>query len=467
MKSNSPSKSPTRKSQIPTRKKKQEVPKSEEKEFKMMTFAISTLFNGGFDEVQIQPSKHFSEITPKEYNSTFAAKVKECRKICDFSIAIKDQQSKKVKTDLLKDICEAFDDPNILHMITPQSLEKYYKMVTRNICRTFPIIKPISPFDCGDNYQETAWPHLFLVYKTLNTLLESSVTPVINNNNLVSALVSNCCGPDDRERFATKDILRKLYSKCTDLQPTIRRIVVSQFQTKICSPDLLEFWNKVVTGFQAPLSEEQIMIFKNAVIVLHSSPNFLKFCLNLLQCINLYIKLEPSLYAPTIDYIVTHWPSSHIKKQILMLSELEGLFLGFPKLLNEKSSKQVLTLLASLVGQPNIDLAETAANVIIGPAMEEPLLTYPSLAHKILDAQLLDVARNHWNEFVREDATISLQLMNELDKDLFESTLSNAKQEKKKKKAYTVMWRNNWAKVFESAKSLDSSIQGPNLGQFL
>ena len=149
MKNSSPSKSPTRKSQIPTRKKKEVVPKSEVTEFKMMTFAISTLFNGGFDEIQIQSSKHFSEITPKEYNSTFATKVKECRKICDFSIAIKDQQSKKVKTELLKDICEAFDNPNILHMITPQSLEKYYKMVTKNVCRTFPTIKPISPLPCA------------------------------------------------------------------------------------------------------------------------------------------------------------------------------------------------------------------------------------------------------------------------------------------------------------------------------
>ena len=467
MKSNSPQRSPNRKSQIPMRKKKEVIPKSEVSEFKMITFAVSTLFNGGFDEVKIEPSKHFADVTPKEYNSLFTQKVKECKKICDFSVAIKDQNSKKIKMELLRDISTAFDSPEILHLITPQAIDKYFKMVTRNICRTFPVIKQISPFDCGDSVQDTAWPHLFLVYKTLNTLMESNYTPIIKGNNLIASLVANCCGPDDRERFATKDILRKMYSKCVDAQPTIRRIVVSQFQTKNCSAELLEFWNKIVTGFQAPLSKEQINIYHNAVLVLHSSKNFLKFCLNLLQCINLYIKLDNSLYEPTVEYIVTHWPGSHIKKQILMLSEIEGLFLGFPKLLNEKSSKQVFELLAGLVIQPNIDLAETTSNVIIGPALEEPLIKYCKLAHKVLDAPLLDAARNHWNEFVREDATLALQLMNELDNDLFESTLNNSKAEKKKKKAYTTMWRNNWARVFEAAKSLDSSIQGPNLGQFL
>jgi hypothetical protein len=150
-----------------------------------------------------------------------------------------------------------------------------------------------------------------------------------------------------------------------------------------------------------------------------------------------------------------------------MLSELEGLLLGFPKLMNEKSTKLVFELLADLVQQPNIELSETSTNVIIGPALEEPLIKYKELAHKILDPPLLDVARNHWNDYVREDATLALQLLNEIDKDLFESTLNNSKAEKKKRKAYTVLWKNNWAKVFESAKSLDSLIQGPNLSQYL
>lgn len=468
MKKSSPTKSPGKRSQIPVRKKKEEVPKSEISEFKMMTFAVSTLFNGGFEEITIAPSKCFAEVDPKEYNNVFAQKVKECQKICDFSIGIKDVVAKKTKSDLLKDIITAFDSPEIMHLLTPSSFEKYFKMVTKNICRPMPQLKIVSPLDINDQVQDTAWPHLFLVYKTLNTLLEQNNIPPINNKNLVQALVSNCCGPDDRERFACKDILRKIYSKCPNLNQSIMRAVISQFQTKLCSADLLEFYGKaVVAGYQAPLSEEQINVFKNAVLFLHSSPNFLKFCLNLLQVINQYVKIEPKLYEPTIEYIVSHWPSSNIRKQILMLSEVEGLFLGFPKLLNERSSKLVFTLLSDLITQPNIDLSETSVNVIIGPALEEALLAFTPLAHKILDEQLLSVARNHWNEFVREDAKLALQLMSDIDNDLLEETLNNAKDTKKRKKANNQIWKTNWAKVFETAKSRDGNIQGPNLELFL
>lgn len=466
-KGSSPTKSPGKRSQIPVRRKKEEVPKSEISEFKVMTFAVSTLFNAGFEEVTITPSKSFTEIDPKEYNTVFAQKVKECQKICDFSIGVKDVVAKKTKSDLLKDIMTAFDSPEIMHLLTPSSYEKYFKMVTKNICRPMPQIKIVSPLDVDDQVQDTAWPHLFLVYKTLNTLMESNNVPTCNNKNLVQALVSNCCGPDDRERFACKDILRKMYSKCPNLQQSILRAVVSQFQTKQCSADLLEFFGKVVAGYQASLTAEQISTYKNAVLFLHSSPNFLKFCLNLLQVINQHIKLDPSLYEPTIEYIISHWPSSSIRKQILMLSEVEGLFLGFPKLLNERSSKLVFTLLSELITQPNIDLSETSCNVIIGPALEEALLAFTPLAHKILDEQLLSVARNHWNDFVRDDSKLALQMMSDIDNDLLEETLNNSKDTKKRKKANNLIWKTNWAKVFETAKSRDNNIQGPNLELFL
>lgn len=462
----STSKNP-KKTKIPTRAKKEPTPKSEENEFKMLTFPVSTLFTLGFSDIVIEKSKPFREADPKEYNSLFLSKVKEATKICDFSIAIKDVEPKNVKTTLLNDIVDAFSTPEIAHLINQESIKKYLQMVVDNIARPLPEIKIISPFDCGDQVQDTAWPHLNLVYKTFAYFLESNISSNLVKVNLINALITNCVGPDDRERLITKELLRKLYSKADSLRPAMLRAVVSQFQTKKCSAELLEFFNRIIQSFQAPLDDKQILIYKESVLYLHSSPDFLKFCLNLLQCINQYIKLEPKLFEPTIEYICSHWPISHIRKQVLFLSEIEGLFLGFPKRITSKTASLVFKRLADLVTQPNIDLAETAINVILGPAMEEAINVFIGDANRILVPLLLNSAKHHWNEFIKEDASVALQMLDGIDSNVMDGTLSAMKGEKKKKKAEKVSWRTNWAKVFEVAKRNDKTISNINLDMYL
>lgn len=467
----SPTKSP-KKSMIPKRKKKkeEEVPMGEtdiEMKTMTMTFAISTLFTLDFHDVTIKMSEPFSEIDPKDYNTVFAQKCKECCKICDFSIKIKDVEAKKHKAYLLHHIIDVFDSPATAHYIMPTNISKFLSMVLTNISRPLPNIKPASPFDFDDVTKDLAWPHLSLVYETLLTLLSTTITFTFDNIPLIVALITNSCSPDSNERLIVRDCLSSLYAKCPETKEPIMRLMKNQFLTQNCTTELLEFFVTIIDEIQFPMPVDFEQIYLDYFIVLHSSPVFLKFCKAFFTCINHIIRVNVSLLEPTIRYITQHWPCSTIRKQLIFLSELEGLVNNYNQAVTKDIAEIVFRQLSELVNQPNIDLSETTINIILGPALEGPLETYADLAISILVQPLFNAAKQNWNEFVREDATTTLQLLSDIDENLFKKYVTKMKEERKKKKTYQQIWKTNWAKVFETAKAHDKKISGMNMDLFL
>lgn len=488
---------PKSQSKLPVRKKVQpkkmvleeKVPLSETaEEVKTITFNMSTLFNiDVFSDVTINMSEPFSSANPKEYNKLFLQKVKECRKICDFSIKIKDQTAKKNKKDLLHHFIECFESKEISHLIIPSNISAFLEMVVINISRPFPSLLKITSLqvaDFGDQMIDTAWPHLQLVYKAAFRLFTSTIPmnsffkpvpgkdhasnankgkPQKNHYNFLSCLVTNSCSPDNRERQATKDILIKIYGKCPDAIPVLKRLVLNQFLTGVCSAELLEFYVKMVDNLPQPLPEKEIFNYKEVFLVLHTSPLFMRFCLNILQTIDHYVKIDQSLLEPTIQFLKDHWPIGSVKKQLVFLSELEGLIISYSNIINEKTAELIFQLLATLVVQPNIDIAETSLGLFMGASCETLLATYLEIAIKVMVSPLYESAKKNWNEYVREDATFAIQMLSELDKDLFNKQVEIMKEERKKKKTYSQIWRTNWAKVFETAKMKDKAITGSNL----
>ena len=448
-------------SSLSKRKKEPDVPMSEmADEMKTKTFNISTLFRMTFSDVKIELTPDFRDLDEKEYNTMFINKVKECKKICDWSIGIKDVEAKKNKKILLIQLIELFESKNGLDKILPQSVAKFISMVVQNISRPFPPQKIINPlFDFDDVTQDMAWPHLALVYEALLKLLMSPMKVTIKHPTFVSVLAKNSCSPDERERMAVRDNLKLLFVKCPDLQDAILRLVQNQFLTGTCSHQILEFILAVLDEVGRPLPENLVSMYKNSILFLHSSKIYKAF----FAVVNRFVRFERSLLKPTIEYLVKHWPSSTVRKQLVFMSEMEGLTLNYFEDVNEEIAKMVFTKLSELVNQPNIDVAETALNVLLGPALEEPLVSFPELAIKILTQELMNAANKNWNEYVQEDSKLALQMLSDLNPKIFKSTVSKLKEERKKKKTYQGIWRTNWKKVVESAKINDSTITSANM----
>lgn len=457
----SPSRLPVRKSR---KKGEVEVPKCETEELKTITFAMSTLFGLSFlGDINIAMSDPLTDVHPKEVNKTFTSKCEECCKICDFSIGIKDKQAKKNKRELLRHFIQGFDSKEVLHNITPANIRRFLEMCVKNISRPFPSMRKITAFDYGDMMEDTAWPHLQLVYKSMFRLFDSNLTVNLDNPTLLSVLVGNACSPDDRERQACRDVLISLHMKCESSRPLIFRFVIDQFLTTICSRELLDFFAQLVASLAVPLGHNDLLFFNECVLLLHSSHLFMRFCLSLLQVINKYIKAEPALLKPTFRYIFAHWPSATTRKQMIFLSEVEGLVVSYSSLITPEIAEMIFTQVGKLVTLPNIEVAEAALNLLLGMSFEPMIIANATVAMKVLVGPLYEAAKKHWNDFVREDAEFCLRMFNEMDATEFRARMKALALEKKTKKTYKKICRAHWEKVFETAKGNDKTIRSVNL----
>ena len=443
----SPLKPTAKHSQIPTRKKSEhkveQVPLSETEGLKTLTFSISTVLCTDFAEVNIEPVPMFADVSQKELNSVFTQKCK-------------DIQAKKDKRLHLKDFTKFFTNAKNIGLITPQNFTNYYKMVIANICRSFPDIKIISPFDPGDQFIDQCWPHLELIYESLLALF-SAPTSIPVDPIIIPVLISCCCSLDDRERLATRDVLKALYTNSPQSRSILLRTLGNQFRVGICSAELLEFFVRAIDGFKTPLSSKRIILF-NSLLHLHTSNSLGKFCLSLFHCVSHYITLEKSLLSVAIAYLDQHWPCGSIRKQLLFLSEIEGLVVNFEDDIDEQTAEIIFKRLSDSIQQPNFELAETSINMLMGPSLDSIISRYTYIGANILIPGLYKSASKHWNSIVKDDAVEGIEKMGDFSDEAFKRAVAEMKTAKGKKKSEKARRKTNWAKIVEAARKRDGSI---------
>jgi serine/threonine-protein phosphatase 2A regulatory subunit B' len=458
-------------SKLPVRRRKPEpkiVPKVELEELKVMTFSISTLFTIGLtSDVAIAPSDAFSKVDPKSINGVFADKCRECSKICDFSTPSKDQSAKQTKKQLLTHFVELFEAQNLIRFVMPSNIKKFIDMIVDNISRPFPSMRKITAFDFGDQVEDLAWPHLVLVYKASLRLFSSKISIAIENNSFVSVLVSNSCSPDSRECQLCRDVLKAVYRKCDVVRSQIVRAIHAQFLTLICSKELLDFYLTVVDALPLPLTPDNITVFKNCVLILHSSFLFHRFCFNLVTVLDHYIRVDAGLLGPTFEYIFAHWPSSTVHKQLIFLDEIEELTQSYSEIITPEIGQSIFRQLAKLVNVPHIEIAEMVLELIWKDSFSMLIAEQAEAAMQILLSPLAAAAKRNWSPNVRENAESCINMFRQLDEALFVDLMNARRDRKKKKKADKQIRNFRWAKVFESAKAHDKSITSVNLGTFL
>lgn len=438
----------------------EKVPESEiDGEFKPMLSTITTLLNLNQTIIKIEEVPLFRDAPKGKLKEVFAAKCKECSKICDFSSNSKDEQAKKDKKLHLQDFSRFMSNPRNTIQIDSEGINLFLNMVIKNIRRPFPMIKKAS-VDCGDQVCDAAWPHLQLIYESLLNFFQNPGQEdiTISHPTIVSSLIHCSCSPDERERMAVRDVLKAFYSNFHHSRSQIIRIAKCHFRTASCSAELLEVFIRVIDAFKTPLSPQHKSFYLDAILFLHTANNFVQFCLPLFQCVNHYIILDNSLFKPTIYFIYKHWPESNVKKQILFFSEIEGLIINFSKIVDKISAQYIFRIIADAVQQPNLELSETAMNVILGVAIEKIIHQFIDDAEITLVPVLYKTGKKHWNEAIREDAVDVIDHLSQIDQNAFDKAKEEISNEKKKLLIEKENNTKKWSKIFVKAKKNDSSI---------
>jgi hypothetical protein len=183
--------------------------------------------------------------------------------------------------------------------------------------------------------------------------------------------------------------------------------------------------------------------------------------------LNHYIRVDAGLLHPTVEYICGHWPSATVRKQLIFLSEIEDFVTSYSEIITPEIGKMIFGQLAKLVNVPNIEIAETALNLVSGESLSNLIFDQMEVAMRALLAPLWAAARKNWNPLVREDAEFCIRMFKQMDETLFAAQISSMRDRKKKKKAEKQIRTFRWGKVFEAAKARDKSITSINLGSLL
>lgn len=437
---------------------KRAIPKVE-LDFEMdKTLSLSTLRSFDQGEVVVNPSRDFVETPPKDQQKLFLNKCKECCVICDFSSPLIGQRAIQTKTALLRHLVSSFAVPQLVRSMQPEILTEFYKMLGKNLFRAFPTLPVLSPIDVHDSLYDASWPHLSLAYEALSASLSCQMCEQCITSSFLYKLIANGASPDDREKVVVRDILHAMYTKFMSLRDLIRNNMANQFINGVISTGLLEFLVSVVSGFNSPLKQDHIDFYYKCILPLHSSPKFTQVQVPLVQCVYRFISKSPILFSPTILYIIKHWPCSDRRKQIDMLNELSFLAAGFEMNVTPKMAVLIFRLVGSMVLSENPDVSEAAIDVLMNPDLASILKNNASAIFPLIIEPVYRAAKSHWDECTKSNAYVALQVLSEIDSNIFNRANEAHKMMKAQRAATHASFKNNWSMIFDGARANDKTI---------
>ena len=438
--------------------KRDATPKSELEDFTGKTFLVSTLHGLHFGNVTIDEIPELEAAEGKDFSSVFAEKCKQCCKLCDFSKEEADQSAKELKTKYLAEFEKVFVKPRFVRIIGDEEIKEFLRMCKVNIGRSYASLKVVSSIECPDNVLDTSWPHLNAVYKAMKALFSSKIASNLSDPTLLAILVTNTFSCDERERQCVKECLTMWYGKVPDDKVKMIKATVDQIRTGDCSGELLGFVYDFVPDIGKLLPDKKLEIFMT-VVRLHNSPLFMKFATSLTQCMTRFIRDDNSLINVLFRYLMSHWPTFGIKKQVKFTEELESIMENFPDVTIERdTAKALFDRLSVLCLDPGVDIAEAALSFVIGQGNEATLIKYIDLAMTQMVPKLNTCRKDHWNVFIRDDARLILDLLSKASPALFSQEVDVVKGLRKANKARDTKRLNSWQEVMKTAKKKDPHI---------
>ncbi|CAF1562704.1 unnamed protein product [Adineta ricciae] len=276
---------------------------------------------------------------PDQQDKLFAAKLKQCCVIFDFSDCVSDLKSKEIKRACLNEIVDYITVTR--NYLTENIYPEVINMVSINLFRILPPLGSDSNTSDETGAEdeeptlEASWPHTQIVYEFFLRFLESldfqpSIAKKYIDQKFVLQLLELFDSEDPRERDFLKTILHRIYGKFLGLRAFIRKQINNIFLRYIYEyerfngiAELLEILGSIINGFAVPLKEEHKAFLERVLLPLHKAHSLNLFHPQLTYCVVQFIEKDPALAEPIIKGLLKFWPKTCSTKEVLFLNELE------------------------------------------------------------------------------------------------------------------------------------------------
>ena len=240
-----------------------------------------------------------------EIPTLFLQKVKQCFRICDFSDLKSDLSSKETKKSALNELIDFYSNPKNISRLTRDCHSQLLEMFSINVFRPLPNIPRALLFSDGVEFEDSAWPHLNLIYSLFLKFLESQVDPRILQYQITPRFITQLFAvlefPDERERIQAKTVISTIFHKIPQQRPLLRNLTtnllvgVHEGISTINVSHLLELFYFFTAGTPPPPSPGLISAFERVILPLHLHSRLHIFHHQLVRFVLLMIRKDSNL----------------------------------------------------------------------------------------------------------------------------------------------------------------------------
>ena len=395
-------------------------------------------------------------------------KIKQCMRICDFSDARSDVTSKETKKSALNELIDVYSNPKLLSRLTRDCHSSLIDMFAANVFRPLPNIpRALLQFD-EVTFEDSAWPHLSLIYILFLKFLEANIDARILQFQLTPRFITQLFAvldfPDERERAQAKAVISAIFNKVPPQRPLLRIITtnllsgVPEGVSVNATSHLLELFFLFTAGTPPPLSPGLITAFERVILPLHLLSKLQSYHQQLVRCVLLMIRKDARLCPVLLHFLISHWPLTLDQKCELFIDEVA-------QVLEETLEKDIDSIMQSLLEcvsnsaeSPSMTLAEKSLKFIQNNRVMNAISHNPEPLMSLIFPTLFRVAKEHWQRNVQ---LLALQVMNSLmtlSPPTFKKVTADFKTEMMKEMTMKSNKKKLWLEVAKVAMNNDKSI---------
>ncbi|KAJ2659678.1 serine/threonine-protein phosphatase 2A 56 kDa regulatory subunit delta isoform [Coemansia sp. RSA 1200] len=408
-------------------------------------------------------SKDLSEAKRKEL---FVQKLAQCSVVFDFQNYDDNIEGKEAKQQTLVEIIDYMADR--VGIVTPDVYPTLFMMVSANLFRTIP--PQINAF--GDPYdpeedeprEESAWPHLCLVYHIFLRFLESgdfnssAARPYIDQTFTTQLLDLFDC-EDVRERESLKTVLHRIYGKMLGMRSFIRRSINNIFlqftyetQRHNGIAELLEILGSIINGFTVPLKEEHINFLHRVLLPLHKARPMSLYYAQLSYCTIQFLEKDPTLGESIIRALLRYWPKINSPKELMFVNEVEGILDSMDPAQFTLICQPLFQQLVRCIVSPHFQVAERTLAMWRNTYIVNLITDNIHLILPIVLSGIYRHSRSHWNRNIHNQVFQVLRFFVNVNEEMFEQCLAefrNIRDSERQRSAKSTNW---WTNIEKLAK---------------
>jgi serine/threonine-protein phosphatase 2A regulatory subunit B' len=374
------------------------------------------------------PLPPISTTSPGEIPQITFQKLKQCNRICDFSDAGADSSNKAIKTGALNELIDCYSTPKLFGRLIRECHQQVIEMFCVNIFRPLPNVPREILASDEVQIEDTAWPHLQLVYSLFLTFLNSPIDPRILQFHLTPRFLANLFAmldfPDERERVQVRAVITSVFTKVPPQRPLLRVLtcnLLNGVPGGFCinaASHLLQLFHSFTAGAAPPLPAALASVFERVLLPRHLGLHCRRYFASLVRCVLLMVRKEQRFGDALLQFLVAHWPMTLDHKAELFIDEVVQLLEDNMTECVGRHAPRLMECIAAAAESPCATLADRAFAFVAHEKVREIIAQCPHEIMRILFPPLYRVAKSHWTSRIQFRALTAMNLLLEINPDV-------------------------------------------------